>query len=57
MAPKLTIDELRYILKLLSALFEPDNIRDGKSVEALASWDGYQGLEKSLRTNFQVTLF
>lgn len=34
-------------------MFEPDNIRDGKSVEALASWGGYQGLEKALRTNFQ----
>lgn len=54
MAPKLSVDDLRYIFHLWSALFEPDNIRDGKSVEALASWGGYEGLEKALRTNFQV---
>lgn len=28
----------------LSALFEPDNIRDGKSVSNLSSWGGYPGL-------------
>jgi hypothetical protein len=33
-------------------VIEPDNIRDGTSIERLGSWDGYEGLEKALRTNY-----
>lgn len=45
---------LRTCLIIRSALFEPDNIRHGDSIEAVKNWGKIEGLEGHLHTNYRV---